>query len=72
MLAVLPQLLRNSGATNAPASHQLSHKLQGLRSYADDANLKVWCLFAAVVALSLLRAVACLSPLTPCCCPLSV
>lgn len=42
VLAVLPQLLRGSAATSAPASYQLSGRLQSLRSYADDANLKVW------------------------------
>lgn len=42
VLAVLPQLLRGSAATSAPASYQVAGRLQSLRSYADDANLKVW------------------------------
>jgi len=41
VLAVLPQLLRSSTAAGAPASYQLSSKLQSLRAYADDASLKV-------------------------------
>lgn len=42
VLAVLPQLLRGSAATSAPASYQAAGRLQSLRGYADDANLKVW------------------------------
>jgi hypothetical protein len=41
-LAVLPQLVRGSAAASAPASYQAANRLQSLRSYADDANLKVW------------------------------
>lgn len=39
---MLPQLLRGSAATSAPASCQAAGRLQSLRGYADDANLKVW------------------------------
>lgn len=41
VLSVLPQLLRSNAAASAPASYQLSARLQSIRGYADDANLKV-------------------------------